>query len=932
MEEPRARPARQGARAGARLAWPVVSRARAGVTGAQGRASVPPAARLHCGRRFARGEIGAVTWRAPAAPAAVGAEDGRPRLLAEGAERLRERRAAAAARAARWCGSGGGLDDAAGAAREAGITAGPRSSRSMRMRTRSRRSSAAASASSSHSSAARRSAAPTTCPAARSVSQRARCSSLNSRATRAGGAADRTSTAERGAASPGAREGGVVRPQREGHLAEQRPHRKTERWLAAELLLDRALPCRRHLSPLLLDEEPHRRRSHAPPPSRRPGARSRPDPPMEHEARRLPAARGARPRALGPRRWERRCPPGERRATAEVADAAPATAPAAPRGPARGGRAFASSRVRRLPPLEPGEVDGWVPSATTASSRRASLRGACSPRPRGARRASRVNRLAPPLSPARDRLLDVLGCDGAPALARLLARPRPAPPPWTPRTLRAALDRHAPGEVERAIARAEAAAAGRLAVFGEEVCVARPGGGTDWQLDPLHGGRFAAWAPSSRAPARAGPRPQDGVVGGARRAVGGARAGRGARRAPRRRARRGALRLGPRLRGREPGRPRRALDQRDGGGAPRLEPRRSPCGSSRRAARRPTPTSRSRRPGSSSPRGRFVLAHLEDDTAVPNNHLAADWLGLLACAEALPEWPEAPRWRALALAGLGAALRRPGARRRHELRGVAPLPAPRRGALLGRARSSRAPRGARSAATTRGGSPRLFRSTRALLSSSGEHPADRRQRLGPRARAARARADRGRLPPAARRRPLPRRRRSSSRPGAAGRRRGGVAPRAAGARRARARCGRAARRRAPRSRRAGSTRSAAARFEVVVSCGANGQRGIGGHSHNDKLVARAVRGRRARRVRPGQPELHRRPRAPERVPRHARARHRGGGRARAGAHPAGAALRAPRRVAGPPRRVRARAAPRRRSSASTAASPAPGWSTGARSR
>ena len=29
-----------------------------------------------------------------------------------------------------------------------------------------------------------------------------------------------------------------------------------------------------------------------------------------------------------------------------------------------------------------------------------------------------------------------------------------------------------------------------------------------------------------------------------------------------------------------------------------------------------------------------MLAHLEDDTAVPNNHLAADWLGLLACAGA----------------------------------------------------------------------------------------------------------------------------------------------------------------------------------------------------------------------------------------------------------------------------------------------------------
>src|SRR6266516_598879 len=36
--------------------------------------------------------------------------------------------------------------------------------------------------------------------------------------------------------------------------------------------------------------------------------------------------------------------------------------------------------------------------------------------------------------------------------------------------------------------------------------------------------------------------------------------------------------------------------------------------------------------------GRFVLARLEDVQAVPNNHLAADWVGLLACAALVPEW------------------------------------------------------------------------------------------------------------------------------------------------------------------------------------------------------------------------------------------------------------------------------------------------------
>src|SRR5207237_7845314 len=49
---------------------------------------------------------------------------------------------------------------------------------------------------------------------------------------------------------------------------------------------------------------------------------------------------------------------------------------------------------------------------------------------------------------------------------------------------------------------------------------------------------------------------------------------------------------------------------------------------------------------------RFALENLEDSVAVPNNHLASDWLGLLACSLALPEWPEATRWRTLAIEGL----------------------------------------------------------------------------------------------------------------------------------------------------------------------------------------------------------------------------------------------------------------------------------------
>jgi hypothetical protein len=46
--------------------------------------------------------------------------------------------------------------------------------------------------------------------------------------------------------------------------------------------------------------------------------------------------------------------------------------------------------------------------------------------------------------------------------------------------------------------------------------------------------------------------------------------------------------------------------------------------------------------------GRFVEAHLEDGGAVPNNHLVADHLGLLAVGVACPELPQAKRWAAAA--------------------------------------------------------------------------------------------------------------------------------------------------------------------------------------------------------------------------------------------------------------------------------------------
>lgn len=44
--------------------------------------------------------------------------------------------------------------------------------------------------------------------------------------------------------------------------------------------------------------------------------------------------------------------------------------------------------------------------------------------------------------------------------------------------------------------------------------------------------------------------------------------------------------------------------------------------------------------------GRFVEAHLEDSGAVPNNHLIADHLGVLAVGVAFPESPQGRRWAA----------------------------------------------------------------------------------------------------------------------------------------------------------------------------------------------------------------------------------------------------------------------------------------------
>ncbi len=448
---------------------------------------------------------------------------------------------------------------------------------------------------------------------------------------------------------------------------------------------------------------------------------------------------------------------------------------------------------------------------------------------RAARRAS--NLLAPPLSPMRDRLLEVLGCSGAPSLARLLARPRPSPPPWTPRTLRAALERHAPGEVERARSRAEAAAAGRLVVFGAEVDVSRPGGGTDWQLDPLHGGRFPAWAPSAALPQPPGLDPKMAwAIGRGEQWVALAQ---GAVLDPRRGGELAAA-LSASVRD-------FAVENPVGHGAHWICAMEAALRawnlalalwivSARGAPPDPDLAVEASRLFVAT--GRFVLAHLEDDTAVPNNHLAADWLGLLACAEALPEWPEAPRWRTLALGGLASALRDQVHDDGTTFEGS--LPYQRlaveifsAGAIL--ARAARRPLGAAYARRLAA----LFRSTRALLSASGEIPQIGDDDSG-RVLALRPRGftEGGYLLPLGAALSLDPALLVAPRPRDAAEVAWLLGPRALDAL-ARMRPG------LPRGSasfpQGGFHALRRGRLEAVVSCGPNGQRGIGGHSHNDKL-------------------------------------------------------------------------------------------------
>jgi hypothetical protein len=395
-----------------------------------------------------------------------------------------------------------------------------------------------------------------------------------------------------------------------------------------------------------------------------------------------------------------------------------------------------------------------------------------------------------------------------------------------------ALERFFPGEAERLTLRADRVLAGRLTIFGRELDVARPGGGTDWQREPLSGARFDAQArfdPAATPP---------GAEVKACWAVG-----------------RGdawvALACGAAA---DPGRADRYAEAyvasvRDFVAQNPVD-RGVQWGCAMEAGLRAVCLGQahamlSGRPALADPgyaldlaklavaTGRFVLARLEDSQAVPNNHLAADWVGLLACAALLPEWPEASRWRALGRAGLIRTLAEQTHPEGTTFEGSVPyhrlaLELFTAGALL--ARRLHAPLGQafwdRLAA--------MYGAARALLGPGGELPQigdDDSGRVF--AFCDRPALDGGYLLPlgaAITGNPELR-----VRPGAAG---GEEVLWLFGAP-ALERLARAGAGRPPRSAsfpQGGFHVLRRGRLEVALSCGLNGQRGVGGHSHNDKLA------------------------------------------------------------------------------------------------
>jgi hypothetical protein len=471
---------------------------------------------------------------------------------------------------------------------------------------------------------------------------------------------------------------------------------------------------------------------------------------------------------------------------------------------------------------------------------------------RRAYRAARL-RLGPrPVAPTREELLAGMRCSSARDLASRLATGSRGLVAGDRGGIPAALERWFPGEAGRAIARADAALEGRLAVFGHEVAIARPdGGGTDWQLDPVHGGRHPAWVRSDELPPLNGSdvkmtwavgRGEQWVALGCGALVDPARGDAYAEayaaslrdfvaRNPVGRGAQWACAMEAALRMVCVGQAHALLSR------PGREALEDPAYAAD-VARLAVAT------------GRFVLANLEDASTVPNNHLAADWLGLLACAAFLPEWPEASRWRSVGAAGIAREIFAQTHEDGTSFEGSVPyhrlaVEIFTAASLL--CRQARHPLGAAFARRLAA----MYRATRALVSREGELPQIGDNDSG-RVLAFHERAslDGSYL--------LPLGAAICNEPALK------VHAGAAGAEEVLWLLGPVAAERVARGRPGPPPRSAAfpeggfhalrrGRLEVFVSCGRNGQGGIGGHSHNDKLAFELRAGGRLLVCDPGSP-------------------------------------------------------------------------------
>ena len=451
---------------------------------------------------------------------------------------------------------------------------------------------------------------------------------------------------------------------------------------------------------------------------------------------------------------------------------------------------------------------------------------------RKAWRSARLRFGVRPLPPTLEELLSGMRAATPVALADRLATPGRGLVAHDRPAIAKALPRFFPVEAERAVARAERVVAGRMTIFGHDVAVARAGGGTDWQLDPLRGCRFAGWAPSDALPDVPGAdikaawaigRGEQWVALGCAAVADPGRADRFAEayvaslrdfvaQNPLDHGAQWACAMEAALRAVCVGQAH-ALFQ---GHRALSDPEYAVD-----LARLVVAT------------GRFVLARLEDVQAVPNNHLAADWVGLLACAALVPEWPDASRWRALGTAGLLRELEAQTHDDGTSFEGSVPyhrlaVEIFTAGALL-----ARLARAALGGAFWRRLSS-MFAATRALLSSGGELPQIGDHDSG-RVFAFRERAalDGGNLLPL-----------GAAVTGDPGLR---IRPGASGAEEALWLCGPGTVERLDRARPGPAPVSASfprggfhvlrrGPVEVAISCGRNGQGGIGGHSHNDKLA------------------------------------------------------------------------------------------------